>query len=538
MSKACKSTDLRRSSRHLTWDRHDGPSRPSIALLVPKTLVKKIKNALEAHGYLDKSVKIRPAGLEEQKGCVEGASTEPRPKICLIPTNLSAALEGIDQDIFPVKRDLLRFLGLEDCAAEISLIRCEQARDTDGFLGSEGGRKDGLGYREISVTETSGMNPLARTIDRWLHQLPREGPGRLFARGFVLSYSWTYMVYPPLLLLPLTALSNLSSIFACKGRPLPEDLSPLWCLLSREFKTSHIALNAPIPASASREASFPAKEHPEANIRRSPTSLTPLYGDFGPALPLDHVPTIAEFSSAIWCTARQNGIFQTWAPRYTMFSRGNISEKARILRLETLTEQQLGSPPTETSAVDLYAGIGYFAFSYAQAGVGKVLCWEINPWSVEGLRRGAKRNGWGVGIIADVQSSHETIKEEGRLIIFQESNEHAARRVAAMKHSIPPIRHVNCGLLPSSKESWEVAVQVLDPTGGWIHAHENIAKADIESRKEEIVETFKQLVEKRWVQQFELDREVKCEHVEQVKSYAPGIMHCVLDISVSLTGRA
>ena len=38
---------------------------------------------------------------------------------------------------------------------------------------------------------------------------------------------------------------------------------------------------------------------------------------------------------------------------------------------------------------DLYAGIGYFAFSYAKAGVGKVLCWEINPWSVDGLRRGA-----------------------------------------------------------------------------------------------------------------------------------------------------
>ena len=379
------------------------------------------------------------------------------------------------------------------------------------------------------------MNPLARTIGHWLHELFYEGSEQSLAKDLVLCYGWTYMIYPPLLLLPPSALTNLSSIFNSKGQTLPTDLSALWCLLSKECGTSHIALNAPIPASASREASVQGGGYPEANFLRSPTGLAPLYGDFGPALPLGQVPAIEDFSLAFWCTAQQNGIFQTWAPRYTMFSRGNISEKARILRLKTLTENQLGGQPEETSAVDLYAGIGYFAFSYAKAKVGKVLCWDINPWSIEGLRRGAKKNGWGVKAIKDGQAFNETINGEDRLIVFQESNEHAVRRLAAMRDSIPPVRHVNCGFLPTSRDSWEVAVQVLGPTGGWIHAHENIAKAEIEDRKVEVLEIFEQLVKKHWSPDLEVQRIVRCDHIQQVKSYAPGIMHCVLDIAILLT---
>lgn len=526
-----QNTELRRCSPQ-TWDRHDDTSRSRIALVVSKTLVKKIKDALEANGNLDKSVKIRPARVDELKACSKGPSNQPRPDLCFIPTKLSVGLGEVDQDTSSVKWDLLHSLGLEEYAAEISLTTLKQAHDVYGFLGSEKGCKDGPGSRNASASEIASA-PLALKIDHWLHQLPREESERPFARDTVLSHSWTYMIYPPLLLLPNTTLSNLSSIFTSKGQSLPKDLSHLWYLLSREFKTSHIALNAPIPASASKEASFQAGELPGANILRSPTGLTPLHGDFGPRLPLGHVPTITDFASAFWCTARQNGILQTWAPHYTMFSRGNISEKARILSLKTLTGKQLGSQPEETSAVDLYAGIGYFAFSYAKARVCKVLCWEINPWSVEGLRRGAERNRWGVEVIKDGQATIQTTNKEERLIVFQESNEHAVRRITAMKDSIPPVRHVNCGLLPSSKDSWETAVQVLDPTGGWIHVHENLAKKDMESRMEEVVSIFDRLVMNHHVHESEVQWRVKCEHVQQVKSYAPGVVHYVLDISIS-----
>ena len=531
-----QSAELRRWSGYQTWDRRDDTSRSRIAFVVPKTLVKKIKDALEANGDLDKSVKIRPARVEELKACSEISSIQPRLDACFISTTLSVGLEEGDQDTLPVKCDMLQSLGLEEYTAEINLITLEQARDTHSFLGFERCCKDGLGSREASTSKISSMNPLALKIDHWLHQLPQKEPERPFTRDAVLSHRWTYMVYPPLLLLPPTTLSNLSSIFTSKGQSLPKDLSLLWYLLCREFKTSHIALNAPIPASVLKGDSFQAGEHREANILRSPSGLTSLHGDFGLALSLDHVPTITDLSSAFWCTARQNGIFQTWAPRYTMFSRGNFSEKARIRSLKTLTEKQLGSQPEETSAMDLYAGIGYFAFSYAQAGVGKVLCWEINPWSIEGLRRGAERNRWSVQVIKNGQASSGTMNDEVRLIVFQESNSQAVRRMAAMKDSIPPVRHVNCGLLPSSEDSWEIAVQVLDPTGGWIHAHENIAKKDIESRTEEIVGIFHRLVMNHRVDESEEPWRVECEHVEQVKDYAPGVIHYVLDISISPPG--
>ena len=505
-----QSDDLKRPSSET--------SRSCIALIVPKRLVKKIKDVLQAHGDLDKSLKIRPATLEDLVNLAE-TLTETLPGAVFIPTKLSVRTVQADSDALLLKGHLLRSFGLVEWKKDIEIIAFQRAHDVHG-------------------SETSSVNLLARTIDRWLHRLPPEQHNWAFAEQVMLSYNWTYMVYPPLLLLPPSTLSNLMSVFASQGQDLPEGLSPLWHLLSKEFKVSNIALNAPIPASASTEVSVQDGRYPKANVLRSPTGLVPLYGDFGPTLPLNHIPTVPDFSSAFWCTAQQNRIFQTWAPRYTMFSRGNISEKSRILGLRALTKNQLGSQPEETSTVDLYAGVGYFAFSYARAGVGKVLCWEINPWSVEGLRRGAKRNGWGVEVIKEGQASIQTINSEQRFIVFQESNEHAARTVASMRDSIPPIRHVNCGLLPSSKDSWEVAVQVLDPIGGWIHAHENIAKADIESRKEEVVETFMRLVKKHWSQGREVQWEVKCEHVEQVKSYAPGVVHCVLDVSVLLTGFA
>lgn len=496
-------------------------TKSRVALIVPKRLVKKTKDALEAHGYLDKSVKIRPTTLEDLETSFERVSTEPRPDdTVFIPTKLFATVGQADSSTSLSRRALLEPLGLGECEKDISIATLKYF---------ERGCNDDSNSHEASKSKISSVNPLARTVGQWLHRLPLIQFNGSFASEAVLCYSWTYMIYPPLLLLPSAILTNLTSVLASKGQGIPPDLSPLWSLLSKEFKASHIALNAPIPASASE--GVPGRPL-TANILRSPTGLVPLYGDFGPALPLSHIPTVTDFSLAFWCTARQNNIFQTWAPRYTMFSRGNISEKARILNLQTLTEKHLGTQLEKTCAVDLYAGIGYFAFSYVKAGIGKVLCWEINPWSIEGLRRGAKRNGWGVKVINEGHTFNETIGDGERLFIFQENNVNAAGSIAALRNSIFPVRHVNCGLLPSSKSSWEIAVQALDPMGGWIHAHENIAKADVDTRKEEVVTIFAQLVNKYYGQRLQSQQEVKCEHVERVKSYAPGIVHCVLDISI------
>ncbi|KAI9772180.1 MAG: hypothetical protein M1835_006285 [Candelina submexicana] len=308
--------------------------------------------------------------------------------------------------------------------------------------------------------------------------------------------------------------------------------------IAKAMNVTNIAINAPIPLSNTHST------NPTVNILRSPTNLQPLYGDFGPAT--SSRPTAQDFRHAFWVSVKQNGIWQIWAPVYTMFSRGNISEKARILHLGTLRAPVVVDPQGCT-AVDLYAGIGYFAFSYAAAaGVKKVLCWEINAWSVEGLRRGAGANRWAVEVVEDGvalgldRGGLDWVKNK-RLVVFQESNVKALERVEALREYLPPIRHVNCGLLPSSRSSWRIAVEVLDPEyGGWIHVHQNIAVKDIEEVTSEIVVETCELVKavqslrsKKSLNRGALPENlVECEHIERVKSYAPGVMHCVLDIKI------
>ena len=200
-------------------------------------------------------------------------------------------------------------------------------------------------------------------------------------------------------------------------------------------------------------------------------------------------------------------------------------------------EEEEGGWAQKMSAVDLYAGVGYFAFCYARAaGVGRVFCWEVSGWSVEGLRRGAGANGWGVRV---VREEEEMSGQDGgeRVVVFHEDNAHAARRVAGMRGAaaaaggtIPSVRHVNCGFLPSSEPSWGIAVRVLDPVlGGWVHAHENIGVGDVERRRGEVVRVFEGIV--REVRAGAGAR-VECRHLQRVKSYAPGVMHCVLDMYI------
>lgn len=490
-----------------------------VGLVVPKRLVKEAKDALQAHGKFDKKMKIKLVSGNDTFQCIAGDPANIRDENFYIPTTICVDPLFSSADVL---QDLLALVGMLGHKADISLASSVILDPVEAH-GSFGEDCAGNGRG----------NPLARTLNQWFAILQEKGLQT--ATDSLAGHHWTYTVYPPLLLL---VASDYAVLEAATGLTCSSiEFSSLYEMLCENFKVTHIALNAPIPANLpgkpNVEEIIRSQQHlddvdpPSLNILRSPTGLTPLYGDFGPALSANHTPTVADFQSALWCTARQNDISQTWAPRYTMFSRGNVKEKARILELDSLTEQRLQRTTREVSAVDLYSGIGYFAFSYAKAGVGKVFCWEINPWSVEGLRRGAEANKWTVYIIQSGDSVNVEEFENARIVVFEESNEYAAARVRGFRDKILVVKHVNCGYLPSSKDSWETAVQVLDSLGGWIHAHENIAKRDIESRTAEIVDIFRNLARKRF------EAKVECEHVELVKSYAPGVMHCVLDIVIS-----
>lgn len=515
-----------------------------VGLTVPKSLVKTVKDALQGHEKLEKHEKIRPIIITDDS-CRNNnqVSLPARADRYIIPTTSTILTypnqpEPTHTEAIEIKESLLRLISLHHHAEAIDVTFYP------------------LNSPPSNPTKSKAPSLLALTLKRWLSSFPPSLLSPFDVSQFISHSHWSYTVYPPLLLLPRHTFSS-PLWLDLTATTLKPHLPKLYTLLCTTFKVTHIAINAPIPAlspstfpcpsSYSRSEEIDITETRQSpNVLRAPHLLQPLYNNFGPSHPLNHIPTPTDFLAEFWCTSRQNTIWQTWAPRHTMFSRGNISEKARLLSLDSLTVAGLGGKsPRDTSAVDLYAGVGYFAFSYAKSEVGKVLCWEINPWSVEGLRKGAEMNGWNVKIIqTGVGEAQETDKtkemngEENNLTVYFESNEHAARRINIIRESIPPIRHVNCGFLPTSQPSWRTAVQALDPIqGGWIHVHENISTHSFNHRQKEITDIFKELVEsnhhhhhhgKAPVSQWT----VECVHFEQVKNFAPGVVHCVLDIAI------
>lgn len=264
-------------------------------------------------------------------------------------------------------------------------------------------------------------------------------------------------------------------------------------------------------------------------------------------------PSETDLQQALWVSTVQNhGIVQIWAPLYTMFSRGNVTEKARILGygnvFEGLDEASLqGENVEDVAVVDMYAGIGYFVFSYLKRGVKRVWGWEINGWSIEGLRRGCAENGWGCKVVRvhDDGTMDESISrlasgldDTVRVVIFHGDNRFAAGILDELRNLMQPqkiwnsIRHVNLGLLPSSRAAWDNATRIVDINqGGWVHVHENVDIREIDQKRDEISAEIGLLWDQNSLVLGPMEGlTVECRHVERVKTYAPGVMHCVFDI--------
>ncbi|EXJ55305.1 hypothetical protein A1O7_08232 [Cladophialophora yegresii CBS 114405] len=420
-----------------------------------------------------------------------------------------------------------------------------------------------------------------------------------------------YTAYAPVLLLPPSFISAAQQVPSLAAWPRfystlteTQKAALFRCVAEEGFRglcISRIAINAPIVAEEREVGDQVVAEerlrdgydheakgkqctrHP--NVLRSPSGLIPVYGDWGPVLPFEQhrvrtlTPRTEDFEATFWtATAQHEGITQIWAPLYTMFSRGNVSEKARILGLRSwfpgLIAARKGEGDGEVElvshhdvsmvdVVDMYVGIGYFAFCYLKRGVRRVYGWDINPWSIEGLRRGCDRNGWKClvvnvdvdgGVVGGARDLAERIREGDqtqnvvRCVAFLGDNKWAAkvlqeiqvefRRMEAVTRSSWNIRHANLGLLPTSRASWLDAVVTLTTMseggkGGWLHVHENVDMREIERVAGRVVDQVTGLVQNN-----SGDRRyhVSCQHVEQVKTYAPGVMHCVFDVEITSNG--
>lgn len=381
----------------------------------------------------------------------------------------------------------------------------------------------------MAKPKTPKASPIQTAIQTWIASIPQpdgDDNQKEWQDSLLSSAPKRFTIYEPMALLPSGSFTN--ETWATTLRGVGQDSSAqLWSLILKELSTqakgrlTHLAANEGIPLHKDGAE--------DENVLRSPSGLRILYGEFGPAEATAETLSKSDFDKALWVSTKQNGIFQTWAPRWTMFSRGNIKEKARLLDMKSPSGSGLSEKPW---AVDLYAGIGYFVFSYARLGM-RILCWEINPWSVEGLRRGAIANRWTVKVVQgqELELPVEEILAEGdQMIVFLESNEDAIGRIQSLQAQgmVREIRHINCGFLPTSEPTWKHTWEMSAPsTETWLHLHENVGVNDTEVRRQEIQSRFES-----WRDDKE-ERTVKAEHVELVKTFAPGVWHCVFDIHVT-----
>jgi tRNA wybutosine-synthesizing protein 2 len=489
-------------------------TEPFITLLVPREHVKVIKTGLEHHDYFNHRIKITPETVDV------GNELPERSRMVITTTIAHTKAETHDEKVLKDAKETILFE-----------IGC-------ALLGKEIGISISTPLNKDRTEPPESKNVVIKALYNALSQLPASLLEVLDITPTFLASTFpeSYSVYRPLLLLPSHAFSSPPwTIFLEKYPADSPILAQIWKAMSVSVGCTRLATNAGIP--------LQNKNSSKDNILRSPTNLTPVYGNFGssPTKTTMKAPTADDFEQAFWVSTTQNNIHQVWAPMYTMFSRGNIREKTRLL-----THPNVASCAGST-VVDLYAGIGYFAFSYARAGLRPILCWELNPWSIEGLRRGAKLNGWSTHTftftsLPDLNSSEQDILEwvatvpDVDFLIFQQSNEHASSIISLLTSSsqrIPPIRHINLGLLPSSSLSWPTAIRVIDPKlGGWLHVHENVGVNEIAQKSDEIKCVLQDSLDQGKVERKEEDkgtRKVRVEHVESVKTFAPGVVHVVFD---------
>ncbi|KAI5247801.1 hypothetical protein E4T43_01725 [Aureobasidium subglaciale] len=248
-------------------------------------------------------------------------------------------------------------------------------------------------------------------------------------------------------------------------------------------------------------------------------------------------PTKEDFDNAFWASTRHNGIIQYWAPRHTPSPHHITTQATRTPNISRAAHQSHKG----CTAVFLSAKMGSLAFNYVAAGVHKVLCWDSNPWSIEGLRRGAVKNKWGVQIQRKSQRRGKSfgLLPKTRIVAFEEEDEKALARVNDLRHKLPPVRHVHCGSTTTSGKSYAMAAAILDPElGGWVHIQEDFGFQEVISRSNEIRAEFEEIVqtfdrERGYLRNGRIDaRKPVVEHIQRTASHTPGVFTCSIDIHI------
>jgi len=250
----------------------------------------------------------------------------------------------------------------------------------------------------------------------------------------------------------------------------PEGAAELWSGLAALFGARRVARKAAVDRGPMRESRV-RLVHPVAA-----SSITSTAGP----------------DSQGWVVVVENGISFGFDITRVMFCSGNVTERMRMGR----PSMAMGE-----TVVDLYCGVGYYTLPLLVHGqAGRVHACEWNPNSTAALR--ANLHAAGVQDRCEVHEGDNRSSSEGLVDVAD---------------------RVLLGLLPSSVAGWPLAARALKPSGGVIHVHENVVDKDLSQWVEETVKVFGDLLRDKPLT-------VRASHLEKVKSYAPHVLHVVLDL--------
>ena len=157
--------------------------------------------------------------------------------------------------------------------------------------------------------------------------------------------------------------------------------------------------------------------------------------------------------------------------------------------------------------LDLVAGIGYFSVPYLlHAKVKFLVACEWNPHAIQALKYNLNNN-------KIAATRYQVIKGDSRQLLTLHPH------VKSLG-----VTRVNLGLIPSSREHWEVGLMCLQ-SGGVMHIHMNVHVDQVKEMEADILSSLKSI---------RPECLYKVVHVEKVKSYAPKVDHLVFDVVVDV----
>ncbi len=182
----------------------------------------------------------------------------------------------------------------------------------------------------------------------------------------------------------------------------------------------------------------------------------------------------------------ENGIKYKFDVSKIMFSSGNIDERIRMANTASKNE----------IVVDMFAGIGYFTLPMAVYSKARVIACEINPIAYKYLQENILLN--------NVEKLVSTKLGDCRIV---------APRGVADRVIMGYLDSIN--FLP-------YAIDVLKGEG-IIHVHQNCKEEDFPDR---LISKIKKIAREK-------GKYAEILFYKKIKSYAPRILHCVVDVAIS-----